>query len=86
MWRTTRAVEGAAIRRICCARASFGPALSAFMQGVLAEDWALIGPRPGAGSNGLLYPAPDNLEGVDKLLYKAKYAGRNRVESIIPPR
>ena len=26
------------------------------------------------------------LEGVDKLLYKAKYAGRNRVESIIPPR
>ena len=38
---------------------SFGPALSAFMGGVMSEDWTLIAPRPSA--DGLAFPSPEQL-------------------------
>ncbi|MDQ3034738.1 MAG: zinc-dependent metalloprotease [Myxococcota bacterium] len=45
---------------------SFGPALTAFMQGVLSDDWALVGPRaPASPTAGLIYPDPLNLELAD---------------------
>lgn len=45
---------------------SFGPALTGFMEGILAEDWGVIGPRrPAASRDPLLYPDPLNLERAD---------------------
>jgi hypothetical protein len=45
---------------------SFGPALTAFMEGVLAEDWTLVGPRAPSSPNApLIYPDPLDLEQAD---------------------
>jgi hypothetical protein len=39
---------------------SFGPSLTAFMEGVLAEDWTVVAPREGSAS-GLRYPRPEEM-------------------------
>lgn len=45
---------------------SFGPSLTAFMQGVIAEDWNLVGPRQPANARAALnYPDPLNLRRGD---------------------